>query len=176
GNEDIGRFWRHRFHDLLNLVRLPNAGSIETIGPSLSVRGKPLEDDPKWISTPDQPRFTSPGQHHWNSGPLNGATCGTDALDSQFFFVERRAAVPGVVVAREASHTLGDAEICICGHRFRLIGESVQEIGIDRQGCGGSNFTDMSEHFVEGYAAVGFAAGKGETRGGSGEGVEAEML
>ena len=65
---------------------------------------------------------------------------------------------------------------CICGDRFRLIGESVQEIGVDRQRCGGGNFTDVPEHFVEGDAAVGFAAGKGETGGGGGEGLEAEMF
>ena len=27
GNEDIDRFWRNRFHDLLNLVRFPDAGA-----------------------------------------------------------------------------------------------------------------------------------------------------
>ena len=87
-------------------------------------------------------------------------TCRTDAIDSQFFFVERRRAIPGVVLNRQAGHALRNAEICICGYRFRLIGESVQEIGIDRQRCGGSNFTDMSEHFVKGDSAIGFAAEK----------------
>ena len=104
------------------------------------------------------------------------STCGTDALDSQFFFVERRRAVPGVVLDRQASHTLGDAEICICGYRFGLIGESVQKISIYRECRGGRNFTDVPEHFVEGYAAVGFAAGKGEAGGGGGERFEAEMF
>ena len=69
-----------------------------------------------------------------------------------------------------------DTELCISGHRFGLIGESVQEIGVDRQGCGSSNFTNVPEHFVEGNAAIGFAAGKGETGRGSGEGFEAKMF
>jgi hypothetical protein len=71
---------------------------------------------------------------------------------------------------------LGDAEICICGYRFRLIGESVQEIGIHREFRCVHNFTDVPEHFVKGDSAIGFAAGKSETGGGGGEGFEAEMF
>ena len=51
GNEDVDRFWRNRFHDLLNLVRFPDAGRVKTISPSLSVRDKPVKSDAKWIRT-----------------------------------------------------------------------------------------------------------------------------
>src|SRR5205809_332486 len=71
---------------------------------------------------------------------------------------------------------LRDAKLCISGYRFGFIGESVQEIGVDRQRRGSSNFTNVPEHFVEGNAAIGSAAGKGETGGGGGERFEAEMF
>jgi hypothetical protein len=71
---------------------------------------------------------------------------------------------------------LRNAKLCICGYPFRLIGESVQEIGIHREFRCGRNFTDVPEHFVKGDSAIGFAAGKGETGGGGGEGFEAEMF
>src|SRR5207248_8234996 len=67
GNEDIDWFRRNRFHDLLNLVRFLDAGSVETIGARLGVRNKPVESDAKWIRTSHQPGLTSPGQHYWNS-------------------------------------------------------------------------------------------------------------
>src|SRR5205814_8500501 len=113
------------------------------------------------ISTSDQQCFTSPGQHHWSSGLINGPTCPTDAVNCQLFFVERRCAISSVVLDRQAGRALGDAEICICGYHFGLVGESVQKISIDRQCRCGRTFTDVPEHFVEGYATVGLVAGKG---------------
>src|SRR5207249_9309564 len=162
-NEDIDRFWRHRFHDLFNLLRLLDAGSVKTIGASLTVRGKPVESDSKWIGASDQPGFTSPGQHHWDCGSINGTTRRTDAIDSPFFFVERFCVASRVVLNRQAGDALRDAKLCIFGHRFGLIGDSVRQLIVDWQCCGVSNFTDVTQHFGEGDSVIGFAAGKSET-------------
>src|SRR5439155_14296489 len=123
--EDIDRFRRNRFHDLLNLVGFLDAGRVETIGAGLSVKDKPFEGDAKWIRASDQPGFTSPGQHYWDSGSSNRTMRCADAIDSQFFFVERRCAIPTVVLNRQTGHPLCDAKLCICRYRFGLIGEPI---------------------------------------------------
>src|SRR5438874_8257700 len=94
---------------------------------------------------------------------------------ARFFSVKRFCVVSRVVLNRQAGDALRDTELCISGHRFGLIGESVQEIGVDWQRCGSSDFTDVPEHFVEGNAAIGFATGKGETGRGGSERFEAEL-
>lgn len=63
---------------------------------------------------------------------------GLDPLDRERLFVERSVAVSGGILDRKASDAGGDAECRVGGNAFGCLGETAQEIGIDRKRRGGA--------------------------------------
>ena len=163
-----------RANDGFDIFLAGEAGSVEDVGTGFLI-GLQALDGVSEVLTAMQVVFGARGKREGEREGAGGFGRGLNALCGEADFVNGVFGAAGIVFDGATDEAGGGGEADGFGAFLRGVAEAVFEIGADGQinrGCDGG---DVLHHGVTTDAVIGFAGGKGEAGGGSGERFKAEV-